>query len=226
MGTPSTICVCVTTSNRCVPGHSFSTSGDLRNENSCLRVHSGPTIPMQTYLCAYLFIYFHCTRSYLQQEGSLFRHAGSVSCGMWTLSWGMCTLSGSMGNLVPWPGINGEGNGNLLLYSCLENSMPRGVWQAAVHGVTESQTRLKHTPPGIKARPLALWVQSLSHRTTKQVPQSKFLKKKKKKLLDFYSLQSEWFSSSTVIEGTTQEVKNYTKRESLMFLGLFKPQHV
>ena len=50
--------------------------------------------------------------------------------------------------------------------------------------------------------------------------------KKKKKLLDFYSLQSEWFSSSIVIEGTTQEVKNYTKRESLMFLGLFKPQHV
>ena len=34
----------------------------------------------------------------------------------------------------------GEGNGNLLQYSCLENSMDRGAWQAIVHGVTKSQT--------------------------------------------------------------------------------------
>ena len=35
-----------------------------------------------------------------------------------------------------------EGNGNLLQYSCLENPMDREAWQAAVHGVTKSQTRL------------------------------------------------------------------------------------
>ena len=29
------------------------------------------------------------------------------------------------------------GNGNLLQYSCLENSMDRGAWQATVHGVAE-----------------------------------------------------------------------------------------
>jgi len=34
----------------------------------------------------------------------------------------------------------GKGNGNPLQYSCLENSMDRRAWQAAVHGVTESQT--------------------------------------------------------------------------------------
>ena len=34
----------------------------------------------------------------------------------------------------------GEGNGNLLQYSCLENPMNRGAWWAAVHGVTKSQT--------------------------------------------------------------------------------------
>ena len=29
-----------------------------------------------------------------------------------------------------------EGNGNPLQYSCLENSMDRGAWQAIVHGIT------------------------------------------------------------------------------------------
>ena len=32
----------------------------------------------------------------------------------------------------------GEGNGNPLQYSCLENPMDRGAWWATVHGVTES----------------------------------------------------------------------------------------
>ena len=33
-------------------------------------------------------------------------------------------------------GHGGEGNGNPLQYSCLEKSMDRGAWRAAVHGVT------------------------------------------------------------------------------------------
>ena len=41
-------------------------------------------------------------------------------------------------------------NGNSLQYSCLENPMDRGVWQATVHGVAKSQTQLRnqntHTP--------------------------------------------------------------------------------
>ena len=36
----------------------------------------------------------------------------------------------------------GAGNGNPLQYSCLENFMDRGVWQATVHGVAKSQTQL------------------------------------------------------------------------------------
>ena len=35
-----------------------------------------------------------------------------------------------------------ERNGNPLQYSCLENSMDRGAWQAAVHRVAKSETRL------------------------------------------------------------------------------------
>ena len=37
----------------------------------------------------------------------------------------------------------GEGNGNLLQYSCLENPVDRGAWWAAVHRVTQNWTRLK-----------------------------------------------------------------------------------
>ena len=36
-----------------------------------------------------------------------------------------------------------EGNGNPLQYSCLENSVDRGTWWAAVHGVAQDQTWLK-----------------------------------------------------------------------------------
>ena len=35
----------------------------------------------------------------------------------------------------------GEGNGNLLQYSCLEIPMDRGAWKAAVHGVAEGWTQ-------------------------------------------------------------------------------------
>ena len=34
----------------------------------------------------------------------------------------------------------GKGNGNPLQYSCLENPMDRGVWQATVYGVSQSWT--------------------------------------------------------------------------------------
>ena len=36
--------------------------------------------------------------------------------------------------------LSGEGNGSPLQYSCLENSVDRGAWWAAVHGVTQSRT--------------------------------------------------------------------------------------
>jgi len=41
----------------------------------------------------------------------------------------------------------GEGNGNPLWYSCLENPMDRGAWWAAVHRVAKSWTRLKQLSP-------------------------------------------------------------------------------
>ena len=38
----------------------------------------------------------------------------------------------------------GEGNGTPLQYSCLENPMDGGAWQAAVHEVMKSRTRLSN----------------------------------------------------------------------------------
>ena len=45
--------------------------------------------------------------------------------------------------LIPGSGRSpGEGNGNPLQYSCLENPMDRGAWWATVHRVAKSQTGL------------------------------------------------------------------------------------
>ena len=44
----------------------------------------------------------------------------------------------------------GGGRGTPLQYSCLENPMDRGAWQATVHGVAKSRTRLKGL--GVHAR--------------------------------------------------------------------------
>ena len=43
----------------------------------------------------------------------------------------------------PLANVGGEGNGNPLQYSCLENPVDRGAWWAAVHGVAQSRTQLK-----------------------------------------------------------------------------------
>ena len=53
----------------------------------------------------------------------------------------------SVADLGSIPGLErspGEGNGNPLQYSCLENSTNWGTWWAIVHGVAKSQTRLSN----------------------------------------------------------------------------------
>ena len=50
--------------------------------------------------------------------------------------------------LIPGSGrFPGEGNGNPLQYSCLENSMDRGAFQATAHGVKRVQLDLGTEPP-------------------------------------------------------------------------------
>ena len=53
--------------------------------------------------------------------------------------------SGDVGSI---PGLDrspGEGNGNLLQYSCLGNPMDRGTWWAAVHGGHRESDETKHS---------------------------------------------------------------------------------
>jgi len=61
----------------------------------------------------------------------------------------------------PWvKKIPGEGNGNPLQYSCLENSMDRGACQATVHGVSRIRHNLAIKPPPLtilRASPVAQW---------------------------------------------------------------------
>ena len=69
---------------------------------------------------------------------------------------GKSGVTGDVG-LILWsersPGV---GNSNPLQYSCLENPMDRGAWQATVHRVAKSQTRVKHLA-STHASPGAEW---------------------------------------------------------------------
>ena len=52
----------------------------------------------------------------------------------------------SAGDVSSIPGLGrypGEGNDNPFQYPCLEDSMDEGAWQATVHGVAKSLTRLR-----------------------------------------------------------------------------------
>ena len=50
--------------------------------------------------------------------------------------------AGELGSIPGLGGSLGEGNGNPLQYSCLENPMDRGAWRAILHWVVKSRTRL------------------------------------------------------------------------------------
>ena len=86
-------------------------------------------------------IWFH---SFYHDFLSLKRRELLVKTGLpW---WLKCKLSAcnvvDLGSIHGWGRCPGEGNGNPLQYSCLENPMGRGAWWASVHGVAKYQTQL------------------------------------------------------------------------------------
>ena len=89
------------------------------------------------------------TRNYIQCFVIIYNGKESEKVCMYMYIWGFPGGSDSKASarnmvdpsLTPGSGISpGEGNGNSLQYSCLENSMDRGAWQAIVHGVKRSWT--------------------------------------------------------------------------------------
>ena len=57
----------------------------------------------------------------------------------------------------------GEGNGNPLQCSCLENARDSGAWWAAIYGVAQSWTRLKRLSSGSNTRLIYFWKPSCFH---------------------------------------------------------------
>ena len=51
--------------------------------------------------------------------------------------------AGDSGSIPALERCPGEGNGNPLQFSCLENPMGKRAWQATVHGVAKSQTQIQ-----------------------------------------------------------------------------------
>ena len=58
-----------------------------------------------------------------------------------------CANAGDIRDMDLIPGSErfpGEGNGNPLQYSCMENSMDKGTWWVRVHGISKSWTQLNN----------------------------------------------------------------------------------
>ena len=80
-------------------------------------------------LCGSFSILWHCLSLGLGFPG---RSGGKASA---------CN-AGDPGSIPGLRRSSGEGNGNPLQYTCLENSMDGEAWWATVHGVAKSRTRL------------------------------------------------------------------------------------
>ena len=93
-------------------------------------------------MCVYIYIYTHTScHLYIHVCVCIYIYIG-FPCGSDSKE-SACNAGDPC--LIPGMGRSpGERNGNPLQYSCLENSMDRGVWLATVHGVAKSWTWLSN----------------------------------------------------------------------------------
>ena len=78
------------------------------------------------------FLYYH-------QTGRGFPHS--------SVSKGSAYNAGDRSSIPGLARFSGEGNGNPLLHSLLENPLDRGAWQATVHGIARVGHDLATKPP-------------------------------------------------------------------------------
>ena len=122
-----------------------------------------------------------------------------------------------MGSIPGLGRFPGEGIGNPLHHSCLENPMDRGAWRATVHKVTKSRTQMKrlstHTGPSVSSlillEDVGIWQQRL--------PPSMFCNHRLCKLKGKRGMEQEWaiFFFSSFIVGSVY-FKQFPK--SVVFL--------
>ena len=83
--------------------------------------------------------------------------------------------AGDLDSISGWGRSTGEGNGNPLQHSCLENPMDREAWQATVHGVAKSWTRLSYfTFTFTLTHSLMLYTGDMDRETLKEVSLTAF----------------------------------------------------
>ena len=119
---------------------SYDNEGDLYNAKS------------QTVLISILGLWYlprcHSPLHYFSIQGITNKFPGSSDGKEYACN------AGDLGS-IPGSGRSpGEGNGYPLQHSCLKNSMDRGAWQATVHGIAKSWTKL--TLSLFKAKPCLL----------------------------------------------------------------------
>ena len=95
------------------------------------------------YICVYMYM---CMCIYTYTHTHTHTHIYIVCLGFPGGSDGKAFAcnSGDPGSIPRLGRPPGEGNGNPLQYSCLENSMDGGSWWAVVHGVAKSRTQLSN----------------------------------------------------------------------------------
>ena len=76
---------------------------------------------------------------------------GKVKSSWWRIGKESACNAGDAGSIAGLGRSPGGGHGNRLQYSCLQNPMGRGAWQATVHGVTKSWTPLNDSTFAQKA---------------------------------------------------------------------------
>ena len=126
-------------------GHkSFSPSWESPPPSVCNVCCSLQWIPLGNY-----FVLFVCFYLFMSEK-TMAPHSSTLA---WKIPWmeepGRLQSMGSLRVRHYWAtsvslslSCTGEGNGNLLQYSCLENPKDGGAWRVSVYGVTQSQTRL------------------------------------------------------------------------------------
>ena len=116
------------------------------------------------------FLFLHS--SHLWQPTPIF--LPGKSCGQWSLRAAVHRVVQSRTQLkrLSMHECTGEGNGNPLQYSCLENPRDRAAWWAAICGVAQSRTRLKQC----SSRPFSIMLNRNSKEGHCLFPKLEFLR--------------------------------------------------